>query len=116
MPAPDYWLDVGSASHAAQTARVMERIEPVFEAERPDLAVVPGDVKSTLAVALVAAKRSVPLAHVEAGLRSFDGSIPEEINSPSGRPPGWDRRAAERVAEIINGERPGAKSTLAAAL
>src|SRR5205807_8037993 len=77
---PDYMLGVGSASHAVQTARVMERIEPVLEEERPDLVVVPGDVNSTLAVALVATKMQIPLAHVESGLRSFDRSMPEEIN------------------------------------
>src|SRR5205809_1066970 len=77
---PDYLLDVGSASHAVQTARVMERIEPVLEAERPDLVMVPGDVNSTLAVALVAVKLGIPLAHIESGLRSFDRTMPEEIN------------------------------------
>ena len=77
---PDHRLDVGSASHAVQTARVMERIEPVLLAERPDLVIVPGDVNSTLAVTLVAAKLGVRLAHLEAGLRSFDRTMPEEIN------------------------------------
>ncbi len=80
VPGADHVLGVGSASHALQTARVMERFEPVIEAERPDLVIVPGDVNSTLAVALVAAKLSVPLAHLEAGLRSFDRTMPEEIN------------------------------------
>ena len=77
---PDYVLGVGSGSHAAQTARVMERIEPIIEQERPELVIVPGDVNSTLAVTLVAAKLGVPLAHLEAGLRSFDRTMPEEIN------------------------------------
>jgi len=77
---PDYMLGVGSASHAVQTARVMERVEPVLEAERPDLVMVPGDVNSTLAVALVVAKMGIPLAHLESGLRSFDRTMPEEIN------------------------------------
>lgn len=80
VPAPDYVLRAGSGSHAVQTARVMERIEPIIENERPDLVIVPGDVNSTLAVALVTAKLGVPLAHLEAGLRSFDRTMPEEIN------------------------------------
>ena len=80
MPSPEYVLRVGSGTHAVQTARVMERIEPVIEDERPDLVIVPGDVNSTLAVALVAVKLGVQLAHLEAGLRSFDRSMPEEIN------------------------------------
>ena len=77
---PDYMLGVGSATHAVQTARVMERIEPVLEEERPDLVMVPGDVNSTLAVTLVVAKMGIPLAHIESGLRSFDRTMPEEIN------------------------------------
>jgi UDP-N-acetylglucosamine 2-epimerase (non-hydrolysing) len=77
---PDHLLGVGSASHAVQTARVMERLEPVLERERPELVLVPGDVNSTLAAALVAAKLQIPVAHVESGLRSFDRSMPEEIN------------------------------------
>jgi UDP-N-acetylglucosamine 2-epimerase (non-hydrolysing) len=80
VPAPDHMLGVGSGSHAVQTARVMERIEPVLEQERPDLVIVPGDVNSTLAVTLVAAKLRLPVAHLESGLRSFDRSMPEEIN------------------------------------
>jgi UDP-N-acetylglucosamine 2-epimerase (non-hydrolysing) len=80
VPAPDHMLGVGSASHAVQTARVMERIEPVLEAERPDLVLVPGDVNSTLAATLVAVKLGIPVAHLESGLRSFDRTMPEEIN------------------------------------
>jgi UDP-N-acetylglucosamine 2-epimerase (non-hydrolysing) len=80
VPAPDHMLGVGSGSHAAQTARVMERIEPVLEAERPDLVVVPGDVNSTLATTLVAVKLGIAIAHLESGLRSFDRTMPEEIN------------------------------------
>ena len=80
MPAPDYVLRVGSGTHAVQTARVMERIEAVIGIEHPDLVMVPGDVNSTLAATLVAAKLGVSVAHVEAGLRSFDRTMPEEIN------------------------------------
>jgi UDP-N-acetylglucosamine 2-epimerase (non-hydrolysing) len=80
VPAPHHVLQVGSASHAVQTARVMERIETVMNEERPELVLVPGDVNSTLAATLVAAKLGVSVAHVEAGLRSFDRTMPEEIN------------------------------------
>jgi UDP-N-acetylglucosamine 2-epimerase (non-hydrolysing) len=80
LPEPDHVLGVGSGTHAQQTARVMERLEPVLEAERPDLMFVPGDVNSTMAAALVAAKQLVPLAHIESGLRSFDRTMPEEVN------------------------------------
>jgi UDP-N-acetylglucosamine 2-epimerase (non-hydrolysing) len=78
--APEHHLDVGSASHAVQTARIMEAFEPVVERERPAWVVVFGDVNSTMACALVAAKLGVRVAHVEAGLRSRDWSMPEEIN------------------------------------
>lgn len=78
--APDHFLEVGSASHAVQTARVMERLEPILLSERPDVVVVPGDVNSTMAAALVAAKLHIPIAHVESGLRSFDRTMPEEVN------------------------------------
>jgi UDP-N-acetylglucosamine 2-epimerase (non-hydrolysing) len=80
MPAPDVHLGVGSGTHAQQTAKVMVEIEPVLLREKPDLALVAGDVNSTVAVALVAAKLQVPVAHVEAGLRSGDWTMPEEIN------------------------------------
>jgi UDP-N-acetylglucosamine 2-epimerase (non-hydrolysing) len=80
VPDPTHRLDVGSGTHAVQTARVMERLEPVIEAERPDVVLVPGDVNSTLAAALVVSKMGIPLAHVESGLRSFDRTMPEEIN------------------------------------
>lgn len=80
LPAPDLHLGVGSGSHAAQTARVMEAFEQVVQAEAPDLVVVVGDVNSTLAGALVAAKLQVEVAHVEAGLRSGDRRMPEEVN------------------------------------
>jgi UDP-N-acetylglucosamine 2-epimerase (non-hydrolysing) len=80
LPRPDFNLNVGSASHAVQTGEVMMRIEPVIESLRPDWVLVYGDVNSTVAAALVCAKLRVPFAHVEAGLRSRDRSMPEEIN------------------------------------
>ena len=80
LPRPDRNLDVGSASHAVQTARVMIKFEEVCLEEKPDLVSVVGDVNSTVAAALVCAKLHIPVAHVEAGLRSFDRSMPEEIN------------------------------------
>jgi UDP-N-acetylglucosamine 2-epimerase (non-hydrolysing) len=80
MPKPDLYLEVGSGSHAEQTARVMLAFEPVLQEHKPDLVIVVGDVNSTIACALVAAKLLVPVAHVEAGLRSFDRTMPEEIN------------------------------------
>jgi UDP-N-acetylglucosamine 2-epimerase (non-hydrolysing) len=80
IPAPDVNLGVGSGSHAQQTAEVMKRIEPVLEAVRPDILLVVGDVNSTLAAALVGVKLGIRVGHVEAGLRSFDRTMPEEIN------------------------------------
>src|SRR4051794_23855631 len=80
MPAPDHMLEVGSGSHAVQTARTMERLEPVLLSDRPDLVVAPGDVNSTLAAAVTAAKLDIPVAHLESGLRSFDRTMPEELN------------------------------------
>ncbi len=80
LPAPDINLQVGSGSHAQQTSAIISRFESVILEQRPDFVVVYGDVNSTVAAALVCAKLEVPVAHVEAGLRSFDRSMPEEIN------------------------------------
>src|SRR5437868_9067411 len=80
LPEPDVYLGVGSGSHAQQTAAVMQHFEPVVLRERPDWVVVVGDVNSTLACALVCSKLGFPVAHVEAGLRSRDRTMPEEIN------------------------------------
>ena len=91
LPRPDVYLGVGSGSHAEQTARVMTAFEEVVEDVEPDLVVVVGDVNSTLACALVATKLHVPVAHVEAGLRSGDRRMPEEIN----------RLVTDRIAEYL---------------
>ena len=80
MPTPDVNLEVGSGSHAQQTAEVMRRFEPIVQERKPDMVVVYGDVNSTMAAALVCAKLRIPIAHVEAGLRSFDRTMPEEVN------------------------------------
>ncbi|HET8863409.1 MAG TPA: UDP-N-acetylglucosamine 2-epimerase (non-hydrolyzing) [Solirubrobacterales bacterium] len=91
VPPPEHELGVGSGSHARQTGETMARLEPVVEAERPDLVLVYGDTNATLAAALVAAKLVVPLAHVEAGMRSFDRAMPEEVN----------RVAADRLSGLL---------------
>lgn len=80
MPRPHFYLGISGGSHAQQTARIMLEFEKILEKEQPDMVVVPGDVNSTMACSLVASKMGVPVAHVEAGLRSFDRTMPEEIN------------------------------------
>ncbi len=80
LPEPAEYLGVGSGTHAAQTANVMLELEPVFDRRRPDLVLVVGDVNSTMAATLVAVKKRIPVAHVEAGLRSRDWDMPEEVN------------------------------------
>ena len=80
LPRPDVNLEVGSGTHSVQTAEVMRRFEPIVDAHKPSCVVVVGDVNSTLACALVAVKKDVPVVHIEAGLRSYDRAMPEEIN------------------------------------
>jgi UDP-N-acetylglucosamine 2-epimerase (non-hydrolysing) len=91
LPEPDVNLGVGSGAHGAQTAAIMVGLETLFTERRPDLVVVYGDVNSTVAASLVAAKMGVPTAHVEAGLRSFDLTMPEEVN----------RVVTDRLAELL---------------
>src|SRR3954454_3567839 len=91
LPRPDRDLEVGSGSHAVQTAKVMMAFEEVCLSERPDLVVVVGDVNSTMAASLVAAKLLIPIAHVEAGLRSFDRTLAEEVN----------RIVTDRLADLL---------------
>jgi len=80
IPQPDFNLAVGSGTHAQQTSCIMLRFEQIVVSEKPNLIIVYGDVNSTLAAALVCSKLHLPVAHVEAGLRSFDRTMPEEIN------------------------------------
>jgi UDP-N-acetylglucosamine 2-epimerase (non-hydrolysing) len=91
IPEPDFNLGVGSGSHATQTAQVMLRLEPVVLECKPDITVVYGDVNSTVAAALVCSKLLVPVAHVEAGLRSFDRTMPEEVN----------RMVTDRLSDVL---------------
>ncbi len=104
VPEPDYMLGVGSGSHGEQTARVLERLEPVLRAERPDVVLVPGDVNSTLAAALGAARLEIPIGHVESGLRSFDRTMPEEIN----------RIVTDHLSELLFLHSPEAEDNLRA--
>ncbi len=91
LPEPDVNLEVGSGSHAVQTAETMTRLEAYFEAERPDLLLVYGDVNSTVAASLVCAKMGIRVGHVEAGLRSYDRAMPEEVN----------RMVTDRLADLL---------------
>ena len=102
MPEPDLNLGVGSGTHATQTAAVMTGLEPVLISDRPGILVVYGDVNSTLAAALVAAKLNIAVAHVEAGLRSGDRAMPEEIN----------RLLTDRISEILFATSPDAVAHL----
>ncbi len=103
VPEPDHMLGVGGGTHAEQLAGVLERLAPVLEAEQPDLVIVPGDVNSTLAAALACAHLQIPVAHVEAGLRSFDRTMPEEVN----------RVLIDQVSELLFTHSPEALGNLA---
>jgi len=103
LPRPDVNLGVGSGSHAYQISEVMKRVEPVMEREKPDLVLVYGDVNSTVAAALVACKMQIPVGHVEAGLRSFDRSMPEEIN----------RVLTDQISDLLFTHSPEANENLA---
>jgi UDP-N-acetylglucosamine 2-epimerase (non-hydrolysing) len=102
MPEPDHYLGVGSASQSVQTAKIMVALEPLFEEIRPELVMVVGDVNSTVAAALVAASLRIPVAHVEAGLRSFDRAMPEEIN----------RLVTDRLSDILYTTEPSGAENL----
>jgi UDP-N-acetylglucosamine 2-epimerase (non-hydrolysing) len=102
IPRPDVNLGVQATSPVGQVAEIMARLEPVLAAEAPDVVVVVGDVNSTLAGALTAAKLGIPVAHVEAGLRSFDRSMPEELN----------RTLTDAVADLLFTTEPAAKENL----
>ena len=102
IPDPDINLDVGSGTHAVQTAEIMRRFEPVLESENPAAVLVVGDVNSTLACALVASKKGVAVIHVEAGLRSYDRAMPEEIN----------RVLTDQISDLLFTTEPGARANL----
>jgi len=102
MAAPDVYLGVGSGSHAEQTARIMIELEKIFLREKPDLVSVVGDVNSTVAGALVASKMGIRISHVEAGLRSFDRTMPEEIN----------RIVTDRISDLLLTPSPDADANL----
>jgi UDP-N-acetylglucosamine 2-epimerase (non-hydrolysing) len=104
LPAPDIQLRVGSGSHGEQTARALVELERAFMETEPDLVVVPGDVNSTLAAALAAVKLQIPVCHLEAGLRSFDQSMPEEHN----------RKVADHLSTLLLTPSPDANENLAA--
>jgi UDP-N-acetylglucosamine 2-epimerase (non-hydrolysing) len=101
---PDRSLGVGSGTHSEQVARVIERLEPVLSEERPDIVLIPGDVNSTLAAALGASRLGIPVGHVESGLRSFDRTMPEEIN----------RIVADHLSELLFLHSPEAEDNLRA--
>jgi UDP-N-acetylglucosamine 2-epimerase (non-hydrolysing) len=103
LPEPDINLEVGSGTHAAQTAAIMVGLEDLFIERRPELVIVYGDVNSTVAAALVAAKMLIPVAHVEAGLRSFDMTMPEEVN----------RRLTDQLSDLLLVTSPDAVGHLA---
>jgi UDP-N-acetylglucosamine 2-epimerase (non-hydrolysing) len=103
LPAPDVNLEVGSGTHAVQTAEVMKRFEPVVQSMKPSCVIVVGDVNSTMACTLVAAKLHVKVVHVEAGLRSFDRAMPEEIN----------RVVTDQVADLLYTTERSAQDNLA---
>ena len=102
IPSPDIALEVGSGSHACQTAEIMKRFEPVVDSESPAAVLVVGDVNSTIACALVAAKKGIPVIHVEAGLRSYDRTMPEEIN----------RVLTDQLSELLFITEPSARENL----